>query len=756
MINMKIKSYFFIFLIIFMSFQGKANNSDNVIINGNKNIDNSVIFSIIDEYLDPINNDNLNLIVKKLEGTGNFKSINIYISDDILYIDLEENIKIRNINFSGNKRFKKEDLFNIINELNLLNYYNENQIFSFIDELKKLYLSFGYNQFEINYESILLNDNKFVDLNFNIIEGKISKINRIFFQGNKNFDKNTLIEKIKSRERNFFRFFINSNFKSYVAQNDIIRLNQFYLENGYKNISIKLNTEYIYNKNKFNLYFNIREGEKFNFNEFNIDINKLDLTINQKENLNLIVTKYVDKKIKNNTNYNRSHTDNISDQLTDYLFANGLMFFDIDVLEKNTNTNVDVLFKISSIQPKYVNKINIIGNIRTKDKVIRREIEFGEGDAFNSNLINQSIKNINRLDILNNVKINESPLSENLIDLDLLVNEKPTGDFQVGLSAGTLKGATFITGLREKNIGGSGRTLNLSVNTSSKNTEYLLNVVEPYILNKNLSLTYGFSYQEKDLSTSSSYKTNTINSNIGFNYDLSKNLYHSISLNYELKDYIITNSSNVATSILNSAGNNAKIILNNILTYNNLNSFLRPTNGDYVSYFNSISPSNNDKNGYIKNIITYKKYYSIKKKHVFSINSKIGNISSYSGNTIMTDENFSLGGRWLRGFDSFGAGPRDSITSYIGGQNILVSKFDYIFPLNSNSDNPIDINFFTDLGKVWSNKVSPTNNKESIRSSYGFGSKFYTPIGPISLSWAFPLQDESYDIKRMFLFSIGN
>ena len=127
-----------------------------------------------------------------------------------------------------------------------------------------------------------------------------------------------------------------------------------------------------------------------------------------------------------------------------------------------------------------------------------------------------------------------------------------------------------------------------------------------------------------------------------------------------------------------------------------------------------------------------------------------------SNNDILTDDKFSLGGRWLRGFDVYGAGPRNSQSSYVGGNNLIVTKFDYQRELFDNSDFPVYLNLFNDYGIVWDNKTTPTNSDSDLRSSYGFGIKYYSPIGPIGFTWGFPLMDKSYDIKRMFLFSVGN
>ena len=174
-----------------------------------------------------------------------------------------------------------------------------------------------------------------------------------------------------------------------------------------------------------------------------------------------------------------------------------------------------------------------------------------------------------------------------------------------------------------------------------------------------------------------------------------------------------------------------------------------------MSLLNNISPVSNDKDGFIKNTILLKKLLPVR-ENIISLQSKIGNITSLQNESINPDDKFSLGGKWLRGFDSYGAGPRNSKTSYIGGNNIAVAKVDFIKPLNKNSDSPIDFILFTDAGFVWDNKIAPNNNKESLRASYGTGLRIYSPIGPIGFTWAFPIESESYDIERMFLFSIGN
>ena len=130
-------------------------------------------------------------------------------------------------------------------------------------------------------------------------------------------------------------------------------------------------------------------------------------------------------------------------------------------------------------------------------------------------------------------------------------------------------------------------------------------------------------------------------------------------------------------------------------------------------------------------------------------------IFSLQNKELSTEDKFSLGGSWLRGFDRYGVGPRESRSSYIGGTNVIATKFDLNRPILGSSENPIDLNLFTDIGTVFDNKVTPTYSDESIRASYGFGIKFYSIIGPIGFSWGFPLMKEDHDIERMFTFSVG-
>ena len=743
-----------ILITFFYSFNSNSLERSQIKIQGIKNIDKEIIFSIIGDY--DINDKNdLNKIIDSLYQTGNFSNIQIDNTiKDQLTIIFDEFPIINLVNIEGNKRFTNDEIFENINKNKFLRFYNVSTINKFINELTNMYLAFGYNQIGITHESIYDKTNNLVDVSFKVTEGSISKINKVYFNGNNNFDPNQLFEVINSKPKNSILFFTKRNFKVFELDNDIIRIRDFYRKNGFKDTEVYYKTEFINEINSFNIYFYISENNKFLFNNFEIENNLSTLESEQISYLNIILNNYFKKSIKKNPVFNIKHLTNIKELLTDYLFSEGLNFFQIKILEDSVKNDVNIKFSINSTKPKYVREINILGNSRTHEKVVRRELLFNEGDTINDYLISESTNNLNNLNIFSEVSVKELMINNETVDLEINVKEKSTGDFQVGISFGTLKGATFVVGLNERNIYGSGRNLSFDVNTSADNTKYNIQVLEPHILAKKINLIYGLSYTVSDESAKLAYELENFESNIGISYNLTSDIYHKITLSYDIKDYAITDYSLVSSNVLASDGTNANFYLNNFLLSNFLDSNLRPSKGTYYSLTNKISPITNSTNGIFKNIILYKKYISLN-RNIFSIQTKIGNISSLQNEEILNDEKFSLGGGWLRGFDIYGIGPRNSRSSFVGGNNIIASKFDFRKNILPKSDNALDLNFFADVGTIFGNKNNPTYSNETIRSSVGIGLNFYSPIGPVSFSWGFPIADEDYDIKRMFLFTIG-
>ena len=747
----KLKYIFRIFysLTIFLIISLNASSNEIIIeVKGNNFTDESVIFALIEKKPEIISEEYSNYLIKSLENSKLFEDISVKIIDNKYIISIKEYPNINTIFFDKNERFDDEELYEYSKELNLNN-LNPIPINNFVNEITNLYQSFGYNEVNISYYEELLENNT-ADLYFEVAEGEITKINSINFEGNFNLDSQNLKSIIKSKTKTITNIFANNNFKRFVVQDDVRKLKKYYINKGYIDVDIGYNIEYL-KSNRVNIYFNITEGPFYTFNKINLlDENKI-ISPELKE----VIISLINNNIKKDEYYSKDKINNLKIEITDLILEDGFQYFELKTLEKKEKNSVSVIYNIFPIQPKYTNQINIYGNSRTLEKVIRRELEIAEGDPIYVSQIERMQKKLNSLRLFKSVEIVEKELEDNLIDIEINVEETQTGTFNAGVTFGTLDGVGLVAGLSEKNFYGTGRSLNALINTTDNKTQFTFETKNRILYENNVDLSYRANLKEEDFAIASSYKLESFKTGAGISYDINKKLKHSVDLDYVIKNYKITNQSTVSSTIKNSAGKNVSFILTNNFFYNTLNSIYIPKNGRLISYTNSLETPTSSSNGIFKNLVTFRNYNKIK-KNIFSVQAKFGNIISLSDNDILPDDKFSLGGRWLRGFDSFGAGPRNSRTSYVGGNNLIVTKLDYSREITRNSDFPLFLNIFNDYGLLWENKTKPVNNDNSIRSSAGFGLKYYSPIGPIGFSWGFPIQDESYDIKRMFLFSVGN
>ncbi len=740
------KLFLIFFFLIFANQILAKQNTYEFEIKGNNNTDKEVILSIIDKIPDDLSEEYSNYLLNELNKSGLFKDIKIKIDNNKYYIDVIEYPIINKIYFDGNERFKDEELFKITEEVNF-DIYNDYNTKNFINELKNLYSSFGYNNIKINLSSEI-NDQNLASIFINIIENEITKIKSIKFRGNDIIASSDLSEVIKSKIKKITNIFANNNFKPAQVETDKQRLKSFYKNKGYADIEIDYEIEFFEN-NSVIIYFNINEGVYYQLENVNFANNTSN------ENIDKILNDYfINNKFENKT-YNAAIAESIEKEISNLIKISGIRFFEINNLVNLKEGKADLLYEIQETDPMYVNNININGNTRTLDYVVRRELDITEGDAFLASELNTITKKVQSLKFFDEVLVEKKSINETLVDIDINVKENQTGTFTAGASFGTLDGITLVTGLNESNIAGTGRSLEFLINNSDKNNEYTFNTSDKFFLNRDMDLNYGLSYKERDYSKSSSYELEKYQISTGLSYKFQDNLYHFAKLSYELDDIYVTNSSTASSTIKDVQGRTSQFILENGITYSTLNSFFFPRNGNYLKFSNFVETPSSSKNGYIKNTFTFKKYLEFN-KDIASFQAIVGNIYSLNNSDILPNDKYSLGGRWLRGFDNFGAGPRNSRTSYIGGNNILATKIDYSKLLFNNDDNPIYLNFFNDIGTVWDNKNLPTYSNESIRSSAGFGLKFYSIIGPIAFTWGFPIENESYDIQRMFTFSVGN
>ncbi len=738
---------YFIFLILYKPL---ISNEISFDIQGNDFTDTDAILSILKEIPNTSNKEATNDIIRVLNDSDLFSDVQVKLLDNQYLIIVKEHPNIDRLNFKNNERLKDEDLQLIASQINFSK-SNKSSINTFINELKKVYASFGFNNVQIDYSEKKYPETNTVDLNFDINEGKITKINKIIIESNNFILDDDIRAIIKSETKTILNIFANNNYKPNVVERDKYLISNYFKEYGYLDVSVESKIEYL-ETNRVNIYFYIQEGEEYSFSLINIDDNKdiLDQkTVNQ-------VNEKIKSFLNNEKIFSLSKIRNLKKSVSSIILDSGIEFFEIETFEKKEKDyKVNVLFQILPIIPKYTNQINIVGNSRTLDHVIRRELEIIEGDALYDSQIHTIRDKLISLNLFESVELKKDEIDENKINLIIEVEEKQTGTFNAGVSVGTLDGFSVVTGLRERNFYGTGRSVDVLLNTSDDRNQFKFITTDRLSYQNDADISFSLNYKQEDFSTASSYKVDTFSSGVGIEYRINNNLYHNIDLEYALKDYKVTNSSTVANTISNSSGSNISYLIKNNFRYSTLNPGFVLRNGNFINFNNTIETPTSSNNGFVKNLITIKKYFS-SKNSIYTVQGKVGNIFSLNNNDILTDDKFSLGGRSLRGFDIYGVGPRNSRSSYIGGNNIASLKLDYSYEITRQSNFPFFLNIFNDYGLIWENKTAPTQSDNNIRSSVGFGIRYYSPVGPIGLTWGFPIMDEEYDIKRMFLFSIGN
>ena len=738
---------YFIFLILSKPL---ISNEISFDIQGNDFTDTDAILSILKEIPNTSNKEATNDIIRVLNDSDLFSDVQVKLLDNQYLIIVKEHPNIDRLNFKNNERLKDEDLQLIASQINFSK-SNKSSINIFINELKKVYASFGFNNVQIDYSEKKYPETNTVDLNFDINEGKITKINKIIIVSNNFILDDDIRAIIKSKTKTILNIFANNNYKPNVVERDKYLISNYFKEYGYLDVSVESKIEYL-ETNRVNIYFYIQEGEEYSFSLINIDDNKDILdekTVNQ-------VNEKIKSFLNNEKIFSLSKIRNLKKSVSSIILDSGIEFFEIETFEKKEKDyKVNVLFQILPIIPKYTNQINIVGNSRTLDHVIRRELEIIEGDALYDSQIHTIRDRLISLNLFESVELKKDEIDENKINLIIEVEEKQTGTFNAGVSVGTLDGFSVVTGLRERNFYGTGRSVDVLLNTSDDRNQFKFITTDRLSHQNDADISFSLNYKQEDFSTASSYKVDTFSSGVGIGYRINNNLYHNIDLEYALKDYKVTNSSTVANTISNSSGSNISYLIKNNFRYSTLNPGFVLRNGNFINFNNTIETPTSSNNGFVKNLITIKKYFS-SKNSIYTVQGKVGNIFSLNNNDILTDDKFSLGGRSLRGFDIYGVGPRNSRSSYIGGNNIASLKLDYSYEITRQSNFPFFLNIFNDYGLIWENKTAPTQSDNNIRSSVGFGIRYYSPVGPIGLTWGFPIMDEEYDIKRMFLFSIGN
>ena len=687
--------------------------------------------------------------LKSLFATGLFADVSIGREGSSLVIRVLENPVINRIAFEGNKRLKDEDLGSEISLKPRL-VYTRTKVQSDVSRIQEIYRREGRFAVSVEPKIIQLNQNR-IDLIYEINEGALAKVQNVRFIGNNAFDDGDLRDVIRTVETRWYRFLSSDDtYDPDRLSFDKELLRNHYLINGYADFSVlSAVAEMTPDRENFFITFTIEEGERYSFGDVSTDV-KLEGV--DPESIKDAI------KVEKGSWYNSEKISATVDAITDKVGVLGYAFVDVRPRPERDveNRKINLTFEVTEGPKVFVERINITGNSRTLDEVIRREFRLVEGDAFNTAKLSTTIKRINDLNFFKKVDVTNTPGSapdKSVINVE--VEEKSTGSLSLGFGYSSDVGPLVELGIREENLLGKGQSLGLSGSLSGKNSTINLSFTEPYFMDRELAAGFDVFHTTADNQRASSYSLKQTGLSLRAGYPITEQLRQSWS--YTIKTSKVENVKDTASAAIKAQeGSSVHSEVGHVLLYDRRNSSTRPTDGYFLRMNNDLAGLGGD-SSYLRNRFTAGHYYSFKKGWLLSTAGSVGFINAL-GKDLTINDRFFLGGASLRGFQPGGVGPRDKLTGdAVGGEFIYNGGADLSFPLGLPPELGVSGKAFADFGSLTGVKPSSTNYQDSgsVRASAGFGVEWISPMGPLSIEYGIPVMKETYDKTESFRINFG-
>lgn len=697
-----------------------------------------------------VSQDELDEAMKQLYSTGLFTDIVFdFKNTGLLTIKVVENPIINKRVFDGNDKLS-DDLLEKEVSLAPRSIYNRAKVQEDVQRILEVYKRTGRYAASVEPKIIKRDQNR-VDLVYEIDEGPLASITKINFIGNTHYSDDDLQNEIMSKESRWYRIFSSSeNYDAEKSNYDKELLRRFYQKHGYADFRVVSSIgELSPDKKSFVLNFVLDEGPRYKVRNIEIvsEIGDVDVT-----------PMYDVVEFETGDWYNAEKVEKTVTALTDELGKKGFAFVDVvPDLRKNTQTgDIDVVFNIKEGDRIFVNRINIKGNTRTHDEVIRREFRIDEGDAFNVSKVRDSRRNVENLNYFSKVDMQTVPTDSNKADIDVEVEEKSTGFFNVGIGYSTVNGALVRAGVTENNFRGMGQRLAVDVGVSQKSSDYDLSFTEPYFLGRRLSAGVDLFRTEQDYQDEGSYDTTSTGGRLrlGWNYTDDLSQY----FRYTLREDEIDNVDSGASKYIQAEeGKTTGSIIGQTTVYDKRDSAINPKEGYYLSFGNDVAGLGGDEK-FLKFDAKAYKYYTVSDYYTFKLFANAGYIVGYGGEDVRLYNRYNLGGSTMRGFDVAGIGARDKYTDdALGGNWMLYTGAEMSFPIGLD-ELGIRGRTFVDVGML--GKPDNFNSKDIEYSSTprvapGFGFQWQSPMGQIDVDFAFPVVKEDYDETQVFRLNFG-
>ncbi|CAN5770298.1 outer membrane protein assembly factor BamA [soil metagenome] len=691
--------------------------------------------------------------LKALFATGLFSDVVIDMQGSTLVVKVTENPIINRVAFEGNRKIEDDKLRDEV-QSKARQVFTRARVQADVERILTIYRRSGRYNASVEPKVIKLEQGR-VDLVFEINEGDVTGIQRISFVGNEHFSDGTLRGKIRTSESAWYRFLSSDDRYDPDRLNlDRELLRKYYLSEGYADFRVvSAVAELAPNREGFFLTFTISEGDRYKFGKVEVSTRFQGLDVD-------VLQTYL--TMAQGDWYDADEVEKTVTALSDLVGSLGYAFVEVrpNIRRNKDNLTVDVSFEIQEGPRVYVERINISGNTRTLDKVIRREFRLAEGDAFSTAKVRRSQQRLRNLGFFEKVDISAAPGSApDKTNLEVQVVEQSTGDISFGAGFSTTSGILGDISIKERNLLGKGQELRLGLSIGTLSTLIDLSFTEPYFLDRPMAAGFDIFRTSNDRQAVASYSDKSIGFALRAGWAYSENLRQTVR--YTLRQTDIYNVQPWASTIVQlNAGTSVVSEISETLAYDTRDTRLNTTKGLLLRNTLAVAGAIGTEQ-YFRTNADAVYYQSLFEDVVASIGGSVGAVLPYNNSSLRLNNLFFIGGDTMRGFAVGGIGPRDSVTAdALGGTYFYTGTTELSFPVGLPKEIGIFGKAFVDVGSLWglggpaqySTTVLTSN---LMRISTGVGIQWVSPFGPIRIDYAIPLQKESYDKTQAIRFGFG-
>ena len=692
--------------------------------------------------------------IRALYALGLFNDVRLDVQGDVLVVIVQERPTVAQIDFAGNREFTKEVLQNALRDAGMTagRPYDKALIDRAEQEIKRQYINRSLYGAEVQTTVTPVARNQ-VNLAFNITEGQPARIKDIHIVGNRVFSESKLKDLFDLDTGGWLSWYTKSNQYSRAKLNaDLEALRSYYLTRGY--LDFKIDSTQVAmspDKESMSITINITEGERFVVSGVRLEGNYLD----REDEFKSLIT------IKPGEPYNADEvtatTKAFTEQFGNYGYAFATVNADTEV--DSGNHRVAFVIKAAPGRRAYVRRINIEGNTKTRDEVIRREFRQFESSWYDGEKIRLSRDRVDRLGFFTDVGVStaEVPDAPDQVDLVVTVKEKPTGSVQIGAGYSSAEKLSFTFGLSQDNAFGSGNQLDLQLNTGKYNRTVVVSTTDPYFTSDGVSRTVEAYYRSAKpyQDQGGNYRLITMGAGLKFGVPVTEQDTVYLGVNAERTE--IRTGTNIPAAYLAYAERFGYKSTSFPFTVgwsrDTRDSALAPNEGRYQRLFGELGLLGDAR--YVKTNYQYQQYVPLSKQYTLAFNGELGWGKGLSGQPFPVFKNFYSGGLGsVRGFEQATLGPRDVTGSFIGGARKITLNTEFITPFpGAGNDRTLRLFGFVDVGALLGEHEKI--ERDAFRASAGVGVSWISPMGPLRFAFAVPVRKKAGDRIEKFQFQIG-